>query len=50
MIFSARLGKTVLEFPGGLAHDPNGDSFYMQYVGWSDIVQVFNLSNTPENE
>lgn len=39
-----------LEFPGGISYDAENKRFYIQCVGWSDTIQVFDLEPTTASE
>ncbi|KAL4222297.1 hypothetical protein ACF0H5_018334 [Mactra antiquata] len=38
--------ESPMEFPGGIAFDTINNIFYVQCVGWSDSIQVFDLEPT----
>lgn len=38
----------AMEFPGGIAFDKRNDRFYVQCIGWSDLVQVFDVVVKPD--
>lgn len=36
--------ENTMEFPGGISFDKKNNRFYMQCIGWSDSLQVFDIS------
>jgi hypothetical protein len=38
---------TSMEYPGGISFDLQNGRFYVQCIGWSDVIQVFDLSSEP---
>ncbi|XP_053405073.1 uncharacterized protein LOC128558867 [Mercenaria mercenaria] len=39
--------ENSMEYPGGISFDLQNDRFCVQCIGWSDIIQLFDISSEP---